>query len=86
MDCEICKTCDLLRLIPNLSDKTNLKWSDKYVAISNLSIYFTGFHTINKFKIYLLQHEMMNSNYQMDNFLYQIFKISFNASPKDIDN
>ena len=33
------KTSDPQRLLLNLSDKTNLKWSDIYVALSNLSIY-----------------------------------------------
>ena len=29
------------RLLLNLSDKIDLKRSDKYVAVSNLSIYYT---------------------------------------------
>ena len=33
------KTSDLHRLLLNLSNKTNLKRNDKYVALSNLSIY-----------------------------------------------
>ena len=32
------KTSDLYRLLLSLSDKINLKRSDKYVALSNLSI------------------------------------------------
>ena len=36
------KTSDPHRLLLNLSDKRNLKISDKYVALSNLSIYDTG--------------------------------------------
>ena len=35
------KTSDLNRLLLNLSEKTNLKRSDKYVVLSNLSIYYT---------------------------------------------
>ena len=35
------KTSDLHRLVLNLSDKINLKSSDKYVALSNLTIYYT---------------------------------------------
>ena len=35
------KTSDLHRIILNLTDKTNLKISDKYVALSNDSIYYT---------------------------------------------
>ena len=34
------KTSDPYRLLLNLSDKINLKRSDKYVALSNLSIYY----------------------------------------------
>ena len=37
----IVKTSDSHRLLLNLADKINLKESDKYVALSNLSIYFT---------------------------------------------
>ena len=35
------ETSDLHRLLLNLSDKINLKRSDKYVVLSNLSIYYT---------------------------------------------
>ena len=34
-------TSDTHRLLFNLSDKIKLKRSDKYVALSNLSIYYT---------------------------------------------
>ena len=34
-------TSDSHKLLFNLSDKINLKKSDKYVALSNLSIYYT---------------------------------------------
>ena len=35
------ETFDPHRLLGNLSDKINLKRSDKYVALSNLGIYYT---------------------------------------------
>ena len=35
------ETSDSHRLLLNFSDKINLKRSDKYVALSNLSIYCT---------------------------------------------
>ena len=38
MNPENSKTSDPHRLLLNLSDKINLKRSDKYVALSNLSI------------------------------------------------
>ena len=41
MNSEISKTSDPQTLSFNLSDKINLKISDKYVALSNLSIYYT---------------------------------------------
>ena len=41
MNSENSKTPDPHRLLLNLSDKMNLKRSDKYVAVSNLSIYYT---------------------------------------------
>ena len=34
------KTSNPHRLLLNLSDKINLKRSDKYVALSNISIYY----------------------------------------------
>ena len=50
------KTSDPHRLLLNLSDKINLKRSNKYVALSNLSIYYTWknikkSYKNNKFKI-----------------------------------
>ena len=56
MNSENSITSDSHRLLLDLLDKINLKWSDKYVALSNLSIYYT-WKTIkksyknNKFKI-----------------------------------
>ena len=39
MNYENSKTTEPYRLLINLSDEINLKRSDKYVALSNLSIY-----------------------------------------------
>ena len=41
MNSENIKTSDTHRLLLNLTDKINLKRSNKYVALSNLSIYDT---------------------------------------------
>ena len=41
MNFENSKTFDSHRLLLNLLDKINLKRSDKYVALSNLNIYYT---------------------------------------------
>ena len=41
MNPENSKTSDPHRLLLNISDKVNVKRSDKHVALSNLSIYYT---------------------------------------------
>ena len=41
MNSESSKISDPHRLLPNLSNKINLKSKDKYVVLSNLSIYYT---------------------------------------------
>ena len=41
MNSENSKTSDPHRQLLNLSEKINLNRSDKYVALSNLSIYYT---------------------------------------------
>ena len=41
MNSENSKTSDPYGLLPNLSDKINFKRSDKYVALSNFSVYYT---------------------------------------------
>ena len=56
MNSEKSKTSDPHRPLLNLSDKINLKRSDKYVALSDLSIYYTQknikqLYKNNKFKI-----------------------------------
>ena len=56
MNSENSKTSDSRRLLPNLLDKVTLKRSHKYVALSNLSIYYTWknikkSYKNNKFKI-----------------------------------
>ena len=40
MDSENSKTCDLHRLLLNLTDKIDLMRKDKYIALSNLRIYY----------------------------------------------
>ena len=56
MNSENNKTSDPKRLLPNLTDKIKLKRNDKYVALPNLSVYYTWknikkSYKINKFKI-----------------------------------
>ena len=40
MNSENSKTSDPHRLLLNLTDKTDVRRKDKYVALSNLSIYY----------------------------------------------
>ena len=81
MNSEKTKTSDPRRLLLNLADKINLKRSDKYVALSNLSIYYTRKNIKSHTKIinlkYQVRHRMRSLNYLMD--LYQIFKITLNT-------
>ena len=56
MNSENSKTSDPHGLLLNLTDKINIKRSDKYVALLNLSIYYTWknikkSYKNNKFKI-----------------------------------
>ena len=41
LNSEIRKTSDTHRLLLNLMDKIDLRRKDKYIALSNLSIYYT---------------------------------------------
>ena len=62
-------------LLLNLSDKMNSKSSDKYVALSNLSIYYTKKNIKNLFKNnkHKIPAPEWNDtlNYVMHHFLYQ---------------
>ena len=73
MNSENIKTSDPYRLLFNLTDKINLKRSDEYVALSNLSIYYTWKYIKRSYKN-KLQHRMKSLNYLMDHILYQMFK------------
>ena len=41
MNSENSKTSDFHRLLLNLTDKIDLRRKDKYISLSNLSIYYT---------------------------------------------
>ena len=45
------KTSGSYRLLLNYLDKINLRWSDRYVALSNLSIYYTWKNPYNNKKV-----------------------------------
>ena len=76
------KTSDLQRLLLNVTDKIDQRRKDKYIASSNLRIYYTWKNIKSHTRIinlkYQLQHRMKNLNYLMDHIIYQIFKIILN--------
>ena len=82
------KTSNPHRLLVNLSDKINLKRSDKYAALSNLAFTMHG-ETYKNTKIinlkYQLQHGMKCLNYLMGHILDQLFKITLNISLKSME-
>ena len=73
------KTSEPHRLLLNLADKTSLKRSDKYVALSNLSMYYIWknikSHTKTINLKYQFEHGIKNLNYLIDCILYLILKI-----------
>ena len=87
MNSENSKTSDPHRLLLNLSDKINLKRSDKYVALSNLSIYYAWkkikrSYKNNKFKIsaptWNEEFELLDGSYSVSDisdFFEYILKI-----------
>ena len=80
-------------LVLKLTDKLDLRSGKTSVALSNLSIYYT-WKNIKSSSItislkYLLQHGVMNFNYQTDHIQYQIFKIIlsiFLRNSENVDN
>ena len=76
MNFENSKTSHPHRLLFNLSDKINLKRSDKYVALSNLSIYYAWKDIKKSYKIinlkYQLNHRMKSLNYLLDDSISDI--------------
>ena len=73
------------KLILNLPDKVNLKRSDGYIALLNLSIYYTWKNIKTMNLKYQLQHKRMSLNYLMDQIPYQIFKSILSILLKNIN-
>ena len=77
------KTSDPHRLLLNLSDKIKLKSKDIYVALSNLSIYYTWKNIKQSYKnnIFKISAPTWNEKFELpDGSLYQIFKIILSMS------
>ena len=77
MDSKNSTTSNPQRLLPNLTDKIELRRKDKYVALSNLSIYYTWknikkLYENNKFKI---SAPTWNEKFELPERLYSISDI-----------
>ena len=71
------KICDTLGLLPNILDKINLKRSDKYAALSNISIYYIWknikkSYKNNKFKI---SARAWNEEFELPDGLYSVSNV-----------
>ena len=76
MSSENSKTSEHYRLLLNLANKLNLKGSDKYVALSNLSMYYTWkiikkSYKNNRFKISTLA---WNKRFELPDGSYSVHK------------
>ena len=88
MNSENSRTSEYHVLLLKLVDKLDLRRGQKSIALSNLSIYYTWRNKKSSYKNnnlkYLLQHSVMNLNYQTDHIQYQIFKIILSIFLKNI--
>ena len=83
MNSENGKTSRPHRLLLNLTDKINLNRSDKYVDLSNLSIYYTWKNIKSRTKKKKKKKKIKISTPKW-NILYQICKITLNTSLKNM--
>ena len=88
MNSENSRTFKYHLLALKLADKLVPRRGQKSVALSNLSITTHGKTSkahIRKINLkYLLQHGVMNLNYQMDHIQYQIFRIILSIFLKNV--
>ena len=76
------KTSDSHRLLLNFTNEIDLKIKDKYIPLTNPSIYYTW--KKNRIRIinlkYQLQNRMKNLNYMTDHVMYQMLTIILNIT------
>ena len=77
MNSENSETTPASRLLLNLSDKINLKRSDKYVALSNFSIYYTWKNTKKSYKNYKFKISVptWNAKFELPDGSYSVSDI-----------
>ena len=83
------QTSYALRVLMNLADKINLKTSDKYLPLSNLSIYEPGKNIKKSYKnnTFKIPPSTWNEEFELPDgsYSYQIFKITLNIFKKSMD-
>ena len=72
MNCENSKIFDPHRLLLNLSDKINLKMSDKYVALSNKSNYLKYENIKSHIKTINLKYQLRRGMISLDSLLNHV--------------
>ena len=77
MNSENSKSTEPYRLLVNLADKIDLKRSDKFFALSNLSMYYIwkknkGNHIITISFKYPIQHRTKNLNYPENRITFEV--------------
>ena len=77
MNSEDSKTSDLHRLSLNLMDKIYLRRKDQYIALSNLSIYYTWTNIKRSYKTIRLQISAptWNEEFELRNGSYSVLDI-----------
>ena len=71
------KTSDLQRLLLNLTDNIDLRRKDKYIVLSNLSIYYTWKNVKNSYKNnkFKISAPTQNKEFELSNRSYSISDI-----------
>ena len=86
MDSTNSKTSDPHRLLLNLTDKIDLRRKGKYIALSNLSIYYTWTNIKNSYRNnkFEISDPTWNEEFELldEPILYQIFKIILKNTEK----
>ena len=77
MNSENCKTCNPHRVLLNLSDKSNLRKSDKYVPLPNLSICYTRKNIKQSYKNndFKISASTWNDKFELPDGLYSVSDI-----------
>ena len=72
MNSENSKTSDPHRLLLNLTDKIDLRRKDKYIALSNLSIYYTWKNIKKSNKIFKISAPAWNEEFELPDGSYSV--------------